>query len=67
VGERSSPTLIELASVGLMSAILVAAGFGGGYWIAASTGTGVAVIFAGLLVGIAAAVAVTYIKIKRYL
>jgi hypothetical protein len=67
VGERSSPSLFELASTGLVSALLVAAGTGGGYWIASSTGAGAAVIFAGLVVGIVAAVAATYVKIKRYL
>jgi hypothetical protein len=67
VGQRSGPTLFELAGTGVMSAIFVAAGTGGGYWIASSTGAGAAVTFAGLAVGIAVAVVAAYVKIKRYL
>lgn len=65
--ERSSPTLFELAGTGVLSAVCIAAGTGGGYWIAVSTGAGAAVIFAGLALGIVAAVAAVYFKVKRYL
>ena len=58
---------VELAGTGVMSAIFVAVGTGGGYWIASSTGAGAAVTFAGLAVGIAVAVVAAYVKIKRYL
>jgi hypothetical protein len=50
-----------------VSAACIAAGVGGGYWIASSTGAGASVVFAGLSVGIVAAVAGAYVKIKRYL
>jgi hypothetical protein len=50
-----------------MSAACIAAGTGGGYWIASSTGAGVLVVFAGIAVGIAVAVVAAYVKIKRYL
>ncbi len=67
MGQRSGPTLFELAGIGVMSAFCIAAGTGGGYWIAEATGAGAAVIFVGISVGIAAAVAAAYVKIKRYL
>jgi hypothetical protein len=53
--------------MGLVSAGCVAAGVGGGYWIGAATGAGVVVTFAGLGVGILAAVAATYYKVKKFL
>jgi hypothetical protein len=59
--------VFELAGIGLMSAVFIAAGTGGGYWIAASTHVGVVVVFAGIAVGIVVAVAAAYIRIKRYL
>ena len=63
---RSSPSLLELTSLGGLSAVLVGLGTGGGYWIASATGAGALVIFAGLVVGITAAVGVAYFRIKRY-
>jgi hypothetical protein len=51
----------------MMSAACICVGIGGGYWIASSTGAGAIVIFAGLVVGISAAVGAAYFRIKRYL
>jgi hypothetical protein len=67
VTNQTGPALAELIGIGLASAGCVAVGVGGGYWIGATTGAGDVVTFAGLGVGMVAAVAATYFKIKRYL
>lgn len=64
---RTSPAYIEFVSMGATAAVCVAVGFGGGYWIGEATDAGIAVMFAGLFVGVLAAVAATYFKIRSYL
>jgi hypothetical protein len=53
--------------LGGAAAACVAIGFGGGYWIGEATGAGTAVTFAGLVVGVFAAVVTAYVKIRSYL
>ncbi len=65
--DRPGPTLLELAGIGIMAALCVAVGVGGGYWLGTVSGAGNAATFGGLAVGCAAAVATAYSKIKRYL
>lgn len=64
---RSGPGAVELISIGATAAGCVAVGVIGGYWIGSASRVGVVAVFVGLAVGIVAAVAVTYIKIKQYL
>jgi hypothetical protein len=63
----SGPGLGELIGLGLTSAVCVALGVGGGYWIGQITGIGVLVTFVGLGVGIIVALIATYRRIRRYL
>jgi len=65
--ERRSPTIVELAGMGLTAGACVAIGVGGGYWIGEASGSGIAATLAGLGVGVLAAVAATYFNIKRSL
>lgn len=67
VTERPSPTIVELAGMGLVAGVCVAVGVGVGYWIGDASGSGPVATFAGLGVGVLAAVTATYFKIKRYL
>jgi len=67
VTKPPSPALVELIGLGLISAGCIAAGVGGGYWIGATTGAGDVVTFAGLGIGMVAAVAATYYKLKKFL
>ncbi len=64
---RPGPTYVELAGMGITAAACVAVGVGGGYWIGTASGAGPAVTFAGLALGVLAAVAATYSKINKYL
>jgi len=64
---RTGPTYVEFASLGAAAAACVAIGLGGGYWIGEATGAGTAVTFAGLVVGVFAAVVTAYVKIRSYL
>jgi nitrate reductase gamma subunit len=52
--------------MGVVSALCIAAGVGGGYWLSEATKTGAAVVFAGLAVGMLAAIATTYFTIRRF-
>jgi len=67
VTRQTGPTYVELAGMGVTAGACVAVGVGGGYWIGAVTGGGPAVTFAGLALGVLAAVAAIYFKIKMYL
>ena len=58
---------MELAGVGVVSGLCVAAGIGGGYWLGEALRTGPVPTFAGLALGLAAAVAYAVYKIKSYL
>jgi len=64
---RTGPTYVEFASMGATAAACVAVGFGGGYWIGEATGAGTTVTFAGLVLGVLAAAAAIYFKIRSYL
>ncbi|GEM_PF-1000437 len=65
--DRPGPTAFELVGMGATAAGCIAVGVGGGYWLGSATGAGSAAELAGLAVGLVAAVAATYFKIKRYL
>ncbi|MGD0220053.1 MAG: hypothetical protein ABSC73_06275 [Acidimicrobiales bacterium] len=67
MARRTGPNYVELAGMGVTAGACVAVGVGGGYWIGTTSGAGSAVTFAGLAVGVLAAVAATYFKIAKYL
>lgn len=58
---------MDLAGVGVVSGLCVAAGVGGGYWLGSATGDGVVPTFIGLALGLAAAVSYAVYKIRSYL
>ena len=60
-------SLGELIGIGLTAALCLGAGVGGGYWVGSATGAGTVSVLTGLCLGIAAAVAVMYLTIKRNL
>lgn len=65
--ERRSPTIVELAGMGLTAGACVAIGVGGGYWIGEASGAATAATLAGLGMGVLAAVVATFFNIKRNL
>ena len=65
--ERSGPTLFELAGMGVVSALLVGGGVALGYFVGSATKAGSVAVFVGLALGLGAAIAATYVRIKRYL
>lgn len=62
-----TPGWVELLGIGGAAAGCVAVGVGCGYWIGSASRTGPAAVFVGLAVGLAAAFAVVYLKIRKYL
>lgn len=66
-GPGTGPSLSELLGLGATVAGCVSVGVGGGYWLGSATGSGSVATFSGLAVGLVAAVAASYVRIKRYL
>ena len=67
MASRPTPTLVDLAGVGLTAGACVGIGVGVGYWIAETHRSGAVGTFVGLGIGVVAAVAATYFKVRRYL
>jgi hypothetical protein len=67
VTDRPSPSLADLASMGLVAGACVGVGVGVGYWIGDASGSGTVATFVGLGIGIVGAVAATYFKIRQFL
>jgi hypothetical protein len=67
LSKRPAPGAVELIGLGSMVAGCVVVGVGVGYWIGSATGAGLVADLTGLAVGVVAAVATAYFKIKRYL
>jgi F0F1-type ATP synthase assembly protein I len=53
--------------MGVTTALCIAAGIGGGYWLDRAFRTGVLLTFVGLALGLVAAVAAVYFEIKTFL
>jgi len=53
--------------MGVTTALCVAVGVGGGYWLDRTFRTGELLTFVGLALGVAAAVAAVYLEIKTFL
>ena len=67
MGKSPGPTAFDLLTLGVTAAACVGLGVGGGYWLGSAVGSESVVTFSGLAVGLCAAVAVAYVKIKSYL
>jgi hypothetical protein len=64
-GAHSGSSLGDLLGIGAASGGCIALGVGGGYWIGSASGAGTVATLIGLALGVAGAVTVTTIKIKR--
>jgi hypothetical protein len=64
---KPTPSAGALVGMGLTTALCLAAGLGGGYWLDGRFHTSPMLTFIGLAVGVLAAVAATYFQIKTYL
>ena len=67
VSKKPSPGFSTLIGMGVTSALCVAIGLGGGYWLDRTFNTGVVLTFCGLAVGMASAAVANYFVIKTYL
>ena len=67
MGDGPGPSWFDLAGMGIVAGMCVAAGVGGGYWLATVLHTGVVPILVGLAVGLAGATAYTVYKIRSNL
>jgi len=67
VNRKLGPSGFELVGLGATIAGCVIVGLGSGYWLGSATGVGPVMTFAGLAVGLAAAIGTTYSKIRKYL
>lgn len=67
MAKRPAPSAFDLLSIGGMAAACVGLGVGGGYWLGSAVGSESVATFSGLAVGLCAAVAVAYLKIKSFL
>ena len=65
--QRPGPSLFDLASMGATTALFVGGGVGIGYWVDSAAKVGVVAVFVGLALGLGAAFAAMYVKIKKYL
>lgn len=67
MSNKPTPSWYELVGMGITTALCLAAGVGGGYWLDGRLHTGVALTFAGLALGVLAAVAATYLQTRKFL
>jgi hypothetical protein len=67
VSRKPSPSFTTLLGMGVTTALCIAAGIGGGYWLDRAFRTGVLLTFVGLALGLVAAVAAVYFEIKTFL
>jgi len=67
VSRKPSPSFSTLIGMGVTTALSVAVGVGGGYWLDRTFRTGELLTFVGLALGVAAAVAAVYLEIKTFL
>jgi len=67
VSSKPSPSFSTLIGMGVATALCVAAGVGGGYWLDRTFHTGELFTFVGLALGVIAAVATVYSDVKKFL
>jgi hypothetical protein len=66
VSKKPSPDFSTLLGMGVATALCVAVGLGGGYWLDRTFHTGVLLTFVGLALGVAGAVAVVISDVKSF-
>lgn len=67
VGKKPSPSFSTLIGMGIATALCIAVGVGGGYWLDKTFHTGVLLTFVGLALGLVAAGAVIYSDVRTFL
>jgi hypothetical protein len=67
VSKRPSPSFSTLIGMGIATALCIAVGVGGGYWLDKTFHTGVLLTFIGLALGLVAAGVVIYSDVKMFL
>lgn len=67
VSRKPSPSFTTFIGMGVTTALCVAIGVGGGYWLDTTFRTGALLTFSGLALGVVAACAAVYFEIKTYL
>lgn len=67
VSKKPSPSFSTLIGMGVATALCIAVGVGGGYWLDRTFHTGVLLTFVGLAVGVVGAAAVIYSDIRTFL
>ena len=67
VSRKSSPSFTTLLGMGVTTALCIAAGVGGGYWLDRAFRTGVLFTLVGLALGSLTAFAAVYLEIKTFL
>ncbi len=67
MGDGPGPSWYDLAGMGVVAGLCVAAGVGGGYWVSSAHGGGLVPILVGLALGLAAATAYAVYKIRSNL
>lgn len=67
MSKKPSPSFSSLIGMGVTTALCVAIGVGGGYWLDRTFKTGAVLTFCGLAIGMIAAVVANYFMIKTYL
>jgi len=67
VSSKPSPSFSTLIGMGVATALCVAVGVGGGYWLDRTFHTGELLTFVGLALGVIAAVVVVYFDVRPFL
>ena len=67
MSKKPSPSFSTLIGMGVATALCIAVGVGGGYWLDRTFHTGVLLTFVGLAFGVIAAVLVIYTNVKSFL
>jgi uncharacterized membrane protein YcjF (UPF0283 family) len=67
VSNKPPPSFSTLIGMGVATALCIAAGVGGGYWLDRTFHTGELLTFVGLALGVVAAVAVVYSDVRTFL
>ena len=67
VSRKPSPSFSSFLGMGITTALCIAIGVGGGYWLDVVFKTGALLTFIGLALGLVAAGAAVYFEIKTYL
>ena len=67
MSNKPSPSVGTLLGMGVSTALCLGVGVGGGYWLDETFNTGLVLTFVGLVLGMAAAVLVVYLEVRKFL